>query len=130
MPSRPKPSSPVDAYKQIIDQLVRRSTSGVHERLVRESGIYLKSPVATCENELVASLSNQQREVLATMLRQERVSAIHDVLAELTWWLLCREVGLTFRGEPMPFELSGMGMHGDFVGRLDNWEWPAEENSN
>jgi hypothetical protein len=62
--------------------------------------------------------------LLAGMLRHERTSAIFDVLSNLTWWLCCREVGLTFRGQPMPFELNGMGLHGDYIARLDGDEWP------
>ena len=58
------------------------------------------------------------------MVHDERTSAIHDVLADLTWWITTRRVGLTFNGQPMPVELSGMGLHGDYVGRLNGWEWP------
>lgn len=43
------------------------------------------------------------------------------------WWITARDVGLTFRGEPMPVELSGMGLLGDYVGRRDGWEWPSSE---
>jgi hypothetical protein len=126
MPPNFEPKTPIEAHKAIIDQLVEETSKGVSERLVRDSGIYSKAPGKAAANELVQTLSKQQRELLATMLRQERVGAIHDVLAVLTWWQQCREVGLTFRGNPMPFELSGMGMHGDFVGRLDDWEWPSD----
>ena len=65
--------------------------------------------------------------MLARMLHAERVAAIHDVLAVLTWWIVARGVGFTFRGETMPIELSGEGLHGDYIGRVDNWEWPDEE---
>jgi hypothetical protein len=58
------------------------------------------------------------------MLSEARDGTIHDVLAALTWWMTARDVGLTFRGEPMPFELSGEGLHGDYIGRRDGWEWP------
>jgi len=70
----------------------------------------------------------KQRQMLAQMLHAERVAAIHDVLAVLTWWVLTRGVGLTFRGEPMPVELSGQGLHGDYIGRLDDWQWPSDDN--
>lgn len=121
-----EPSTPVEAYKAIIDQLVEETSRCVSERLVRESGIYSNAPAETKANEFVACLSHEQRQMLASMLRQERVFAIHDVLAALTWWMCCRDVGLTFRGASMPFELSGMGLHGDYIGRLDGWSWPSE----
>jgi hypothetical protein len=53
------------------------------------------------------------------VLKRERQRAIFDRLAVLTWWLLTRDVGIAFRGQLMPFELSGMGIHGDYIGRLD-----------
>jgi hypothetical protein len=124
MPTNSEPATPIAAYKAIIDQLVEETTSGVHERLLRIAGRYSNAPADDTANEFVASLSRQQRELLAT---QERVGAIHDALAALNWWLLCREVGVTFRGAPMPFELSGQGLHGDYIGRLDGWEWPSTD---
>jgi hypothetical protein len=35
-------------------------------------------------------------------------------------------LGLTFLGESMPVELSGAGLHGDYIGRRDGWEWPND----
>ena len=129
MPVNFDPTSPIEAYKAMIDQLVEQTTPGVNARRLGESGVYSGSAEDAAANDLVTSLSGQQRDVLAEMLRQERVSAIHDVLAAFTWWLLCREVGLTFRGKPMPFQLSEMGLHGDYIGRLDGWEWPSDDES-
>lgn len=60
------------------------------------------------------------------MLQEERDGAIHDVLAGLTWWIDCQEVGFTFRGESMPVDLSGMGLHGDYIGRREGWDWPDD----
>lgn len=127
MPPNVEPKTPVEAYKAIIDQLVGEMNHGVSERLLRESGIYSMAPEEAAANEFVKTLSKHQHELLANLIRRERVGAIHDAMAVLTWWLLCGEVGLTFRGKPMPYELSGMGIHGDFAGRLDDWEWPSED---
>ncbi|MBB5766442.1 hypothetical protein GGR67_000472 [Xanthomonas arboricola] len=65
--------------------------------------------------------------MLLSSLTQERQSAIHDTLAALTWWIDSRGIGLTVNGQPMPIDLSGMGLHGDYVGRADGWEWPSDE---
>src|SRR4051794_22924265 len=105
MPPKPEPTSPLDAYKAIIDELVNETSQGVAERLVRRSGIYSKAPAQKAANDFVQSLTVGQRELLADMLHKERTSAIHDVLVVLQWWLSCRDVALTFRGEPMPFDL-------------------------
>jgi hypothetical protein len=47
------------------------------------------------------------------------------VLAVLTWWMSSEGLAFTFQGEPMPVELSGMGLQGDFVARRQGWEWPS-----
>jgi len=117
-------SRPIDAYKAMIDQLVTETSHGVHEKLVVDEGVWLKTPHEEAANAFVRSLSNEQRRMLARLLHDERTSAIHDALAVLTWWILSRGVGLTFRGEPMPTELSGEGLNGDYIGRLADWEWP------
>jgi hypothetical protein len=126
MPPKSKPSTPIEAYKAIIDELANETTRGMPEHFLIEGGIYTKAVGFDAENSFVRELTREQRAILAKMLKHERESAIHDVLAELTWWLICGEVGLTFRGKPMPYELSGMGLHGDFVGRRNNWKWPED----
>ncbi len=119
-------SRPIDAYKEIIDQLVTETSHGVTGKLVLRQGGFLETSDDRVFNPLLTSLSTEHRQLLSQMLHAERVAAIHDVLAVLTWWVVARGVGFTFRGEPMPVELSGTGLHGDFIGRLDNWEWPKE----
>ena len=122
-----KPQSPRDAYKAIIDQLVtetRRFGSSSH---VAERGFFSKAPAHREFNEFIASLSNTQRKLLSEMLQTERDSAIFDVLVVLSWWIDCQGVGLTHKGKPMPVALSGEGLHGDYVGRRDGWEWPSAD---
>ena len=129
MPVNFEPSTPLEAYKAIIDQLVEEVTPGISEGLVREAGIYSKAPDQAAENELVRSLTADRRMILPQMLHEERRGAVFDVLSRLTWWLCCRNVGLTFKGQPMPFELSGEGLYGDYIGRCDGWGWPKEGSS-
>ena len=118
---------PVDAYKAIIDQLVDETSQGVSENLVAEEGIFSKSPIQGAANAFVQSLSGDHRAILAKMLHAERTSAIHDVLSVLSWWTQSGGVGLTYWGEPMPTDLSGTGMHGDYVGRRFDWDWPNDD---
>ena len=126
MPRNVELSRPVDAYKAIIDQLVTETSHGVPEKLVVQEGIFSRAPDDGVFNLFVQSLSTEQRALLARMLHAERTSSIHDVLAVLSWWLEAGEVALTFRGESMPVDLSGMGLHGDYVGRQNDWEWPQD----
>lgn len=123
------PTTPMDAYKAIIDKLLnetRRLGSSEH---VAESSIFSKAPAHREFNDFIGSLNRSQRELLVRMLQEERDGAIHDVLAALTWWVLSRGVGLTFHGEPMPVDLSGMGLHGDYVGRREGWDWPSGDDT-
>ena len=122
-----EPDTPVEVYKAIIDTLVndtRRYGSSSH---VEDRSIYSSASEHSDFNEFINSLSQEQRILLARMLQEERDSSIHDVLALLTRWITVHDVGLTYQGEPMPVELSGMGLHGDFIGRLTDWDWPTDE---
>ena len=129
MSGKTDPTRPVDAYKAIIDQLVRETSHGVSERLVAQEGVLSRTPADQVLNGFVNSLSTEHRLMLAQLLHRERTAAFHDVLAVLSWWVEAREVGFTFRREPMPVDLSGMGLHGDYVGRLDGWEWPKDDSA-
>jgi hypothetical protein len=123
-------SLPIDAYKAIIDQLVTETSEcATSATLVMQEGIYSRSPAEEAENRFVQSLSDEYRPILAKMLREERISAIHDVLALLSWWKSSAEVGFTHQGKPMPTDLSGMGIHGDYVGRRLGWDWPDDVDS-
>jgi hypothetical protein len=89
-------------------------------------GFFFEASDNAVFNSLVRSLPPEQRRLLGDMLLAQRSAAIHDVLAVLTDWMSSDGDGLafTFGGEPMPVDLSGTGLHGDFIGRLQGWEWP------
>ena len=120
------PRSPALAYRQLIDQLVAESES-LGARLVQEEGVFSKSPDAHVANQLVARLTGADRATLAAILASERRAAFHDVLATLSWWVTCRQMGVTYRGEQVPVDVSGMGLHGDYIARLGGWQWPGED---
>jgi len=123
-------SRPADAYKAIIDQLVTETSHSVSEKLVAQEGIFSRAPADEALNSLVRSLSTEQQDLLAKMLRAERTAAIHDVLAVLSWWLEAGGLAFTFHGESMPVDLSGMGLHGDYIGRQRGWDWPDDITGN
>ena len=121
------PENPADFYKRLIDDCVHDSKDLLAEKLrkVDSTELDLVSDVGL----LVHALTPEQRATLAGMLDSARVSAFHDFLATLTWWIDCHGLRLTYRGQPVPVDLSGMGLHGDYVGRLetvDPWQWPAK----
>jgi hypothetical protein len=122
----PEPHTPIDVYKSIIDEFVNKTRRYGSSSHVAESAIFSKAPAHQEFNEFIGTLSPSQRKLLSEMLQEERDGAIHDVLAALSWWIDCQDVGLTYRGTRMPVDLSGMGLHGDYVGRRDGWEWPSQ----
>jgi len=126
MTAEQRPSRPSDAYKEIIDQLVTETSHGVNERLVVREGGFSETSDSRIFNPFLNALSNEQRQMLAQMLHAERISAIHDVLADLTWWVDAGGVGFTFRGEPMSVGIEG-GLHLDYIGRLNGWKWPKDD---
>ena len=115
------------AYRALIDGFVEQARDFGAAYQVRTNRIFSKAPDHRRFNTFIRTLSSGQRELLADMLRAERRGAIHDVLAQVSWWVECEGLGFTLKKTPMPVGLSGEGLHGDFVGRLDDWAWPKED---
>lgn len=115
---------PLSSYKGFIDELVERTPS-VGARLVREEQRFSKSRDDDAINALVARLGPEEREQLAAALDRERMSAFHDVLATLTWWLDTRRISWASGGNALPAGIEG-GLHLDYVGRLEGWAWPDD----
>lgn len=121
----PTTSDAASTYKAIIDQLAGETRGqSVLARRVSLSSPFPADSGRAAFNELLSSLSERQRELVSELLREERESAIHDVLAVFSWWIDCQSVGLSFEGGVMPVDFSGEGLHGDFTGRCTDWAWP------
>lgn len=118
-------NTPKEIYKNIIDCLVKRSYP-LSSKLILKDSIFSKSIEKVKYNDFVLNLKGDQKNLLAEMMHLERQSAIHDVLAELTWWIECKDVTICYKGKEMPDSLSDAGMHGDYMARLDDWEWPQK----
>lgn len=126
MPPQDEPNSPLEAYRQIIDQLAGETIHEGPGEIVRQKGIY--SAAHAEYNAFLAQLTDEQRQLVGRMLYECRSGAIHDVLAVLEWWTECRDVQLTFKGETIPL-FHYDGMHMDYVGRELGHPWPGEEDS-
>lgn len=129
--SEDSPPTPREAYRRFIDECVNQTPGVTAQRIVEHGHVapYPQDefPEQIEYNELVASLEPKQREVLARLCNSERQNAMHDVLACLTWWLDCGGISMQFNNEPLPVDESGMGLHGDFVGRSQGWDWPSDD---
>jgi hypothetical protein len=116
------PATPVEAYKAMIDHFVNEVRVHGRGALLKKRGEMYGSDERF--NAFARTLSAEQREVLSDLLQAERDGTIHDLLANFTWWITTRNVGLTYNGQPMPAEVGDMGMHGDYVSRREGWPWP------
>lgn len=123
----PVPSKTAIAYRSLIDAAVEQARDATLSERVVKKRMYSKAPAHRRFNALIQALSAEQRQLLADLLREERQGTIHDLFAHWTWWIECQGLGFTLNKKPMPVDMSGMGLHGDFIGRLDDWEWPDDE---
>jgi hypothetical protein len=108
-------------YRGIIDRLVRdcRSGQGTIGASRARAGVWNANasseflPEQHQINEFLARLTKKDRETVAGMLSGEFVSGVHAALVAL------HEAAIP------PFEdgHEGTPFH-DFVGRLDDWNWP------
>ncbi len=123
--------TPLEAYENMIDLLAfgYLSKSMSAKRLFERDNFDTNNPDNREQGRFLTDLTKKQREMIALMLLEEREGVIHDILAMLTW-RIDSGLELLWNGEPMPVDISGMGLHGDYVGRRDGWKWPADEHGN
>jgi hypothetical protein len=95
-------------------------------RLAHAAGFYSRASDDRDLDGFAKSLSDPQRALLARICSKERLSGIFDVLAALTWLVDCADLELFVNGKPMPVDLHGAGLHGDYIDRLRGGSWPAE----
>ena len=108
-------------YREMIDTLVEMCHKGqgqIAARRVRE-GIWHReaSPDVLSDyhkiNLLLARLSVDDREIIASLLAQAVECGVFEALKVLEQY------------EVAPFETGYEGSpYNDFIGRLDDWEWP------
>jgi hypothetical protein len=84
----------------LIDQLMNETSHSVAARIVAERGAFLETSAYAVFNDLIGSLAPERRRLLSQMLEEERVNAVHDVLAALTWWISPQRLGSHFGANP------------------------------
>ena len=108
-------------YQALIDTLVSACTSGPGQVSARrvQSGVWNENaddsdPAQTRMNELLASLSEEHRGVLAEVIAAEFSSGMFTAI----------EVLETARIVPFDEGISGTASD-NFLDRLDDWQWPT-----
>lgn len=111
----------LEYYKNFIDGLVEQK-NGVDGKRILGKG-YPNNEENQPYNELLASLTTEQKEVLAKLVQKARLGGIHDTLAYINEMMDCDGLVLSKNGEPFPYD-EFESMHYDFICRCEGDEWP------
>jgi hypothetical protein len=107
----------VEAYKSFIDDVVEIKES-VKSTWVG-NGSYPDVSANKKRNEILASLSKEQRNEIAKIVQESNESGIHDLLA-----LLNDKATIEYNGVKLAKEPFGTELHFDFVARSEGDAWP------
>lgn len=110
----------LEYYKDFIDGLVKRK-DGVLSKWILGKG-YPDNEDNRLYNELLASLSPIQKEVLAKLVQEARLGGMHDTLAYMNEMMDCAGLVLSQNGESFPYD-EFESMHYDFICRCEGDEW-------
>ena len=110
----------LELYKAFIDGLVKRKNS-MKAQWVKGDG-YPKIEENKAKNEFLATLSPEQKDVLAEMLQEEHIAGIHDTLAYINEMIDLEGLELLQDGESYPNDYFE-SLHYDFISRFDGDEW-------
>jgi hypothetical protein len=109
-------------YKKFIDGIVSIRESVLAVRFKKGVWHPEPPPEQVKYNELLSSLSEEQRYLLAEIIQQSADSAIHDVLVYLT----DNEYRIYKNEKPLPIEPFGTSLNYDFVCRREGDGWPDD----
>jgi len=115
-------NSPIKVYQKLIDDFVEMTNSNRYDGIVNQKS-YSHAKGDEKYNEFLSELNESQRKILVNIIDRERESVVHDILAELTWWIDCEELTICHRGIDLPKYFEG-GLHYDYIGRINGWKWP------
>jgi hypothetical protein len=114
--------TPFELWKSLVDSFATLH-DGVHKTWVVERAHYPDFEENAAANALLASLSSEQRAVLADMLIDARRGGIHDALVVLHDRMALNDGVYSEHGVQMEFEPFGYTLYQDYVGRREGEEW-------
>lgn len=117
--------SALAAYQTLVDALVARREC-VLSRRVNEGRLWPEQADLAQFNQLVASLTPDQRAGVAALLAKAREGGIHDTLVELSERSNLEGLRLSQGGVELPHEPYGTEIYFDWVARCAGQEWPHE----
>ena len=107
----------IEAYKSFIDDVVAIKET-VKSTWV-SNGSYPDVPANKKRNEILSSLSKEQRTEMAKIVQESNESGIHDLLA-----LINDNAAIEYKGVKIPKEPFDTELHFDFVARSEGDSWP------
>lgn len=112
----------LDEYKSMIDELVKRSRS------VKSEWVKKGQFPATSENEeinnLLVSLSTEQKNLIARLINETKSSGIHDTLAYFSELQHLSNLTISINGKELPNQPFGTELNFDYCARQSGDDWP------
>lgn len=112
----------VKLYQEFIDCFANCSHVERIGIWVRERG-WPDLPENKPINDLLAKLSDEEKDVLVKMLQHERNGGIHDALVQINERVDLNELRIVEGGVEMAVEPYGNPMHFDYVCRREGDDW-------
>ncbi|WP_139173248.1 DUF6547 family protein [Marinobacter mobilis] len=110
-------SKELSLYKEFIDAAVSIKDSAAAHWVQKGSFPITESNHET--NELLSSLTSDQREVISKIVQDAKESGIHDLLA-----LLSDTSTINYKGHTLPKEPFDTELNYDFIARCEGDQWP------
>ena len=114
-------SKELELYKIFIDGLVERKDS-MTARWVKGDG-FPKTEDNKAKNELLTTLTPEQKGIIAEMLQDEHIEGIYTTLAYINKMMDLDGLELHQDGEAYSNDYFE-SLHYDFISRCDGDEWP------
>lgn len=111
----------LEQYKAFIDGLVKRKNS-VTALWVKGDG-FPKTNDNEAKNDFLATLSDEQKDLIAEMLHEEHIAGIHTTLAYINIMMDLEGLEISQNGVAYPNDYFE-SMHFDFISRCEGDEWP------
>ncbi|ABK49611.1 conserved hypothetical protein [Shewanella sp. ANA-3] len=115
-------SRDVEEYKSFVDALVGIKSAAAAQWVTGKG--FPDVPGNEHINQFLASLTPQQKEILASMIQGAKESGIHDTLAYLNEQMVFGHIEITQNGVKLPVEPFDTELHFDWVARSEGDEWP------
>lgn len=113
------------AYKRFIDLFVAVARNSVTAKRIRDNWPYAEPqnhPDLRRFNDLLASLTPEQRARVTELVEGERMGAVGDLLAQMTW----KDLRIIDQGIELAWEPFGSVNYYDYTCRCEGDRWPDE----